>query len=334
MIINCKNILSLPYVNQLNMVAGESGKYNIIKNVHVVEEMSLLEFVDEGELIMCMGCTLTDQTEDWIKLIESTYNSKAAGFVICLGICLKSTPKELIELCNNLEFPLFELRREIRISNVIHSIYQAMFQEADMQEGRDHFFREVIEEKMSISPRKIQKAEQYGFRTGELYEPAIIQVLEYHVEMLDVKKEVETVCEYDYMERVENSINMFTGARLKGSLTIVLNSFIMLLLPAGNLDNRELLAKLRQYLKQDLIDVKISVGLRFSGLEHLAESCQRAFYTMKVSGQSEEPVIYYRDLKVQTILYEVKDKNLLREIMGRIYGRLQVQEKEKVLFDL
>ena len=213
MIINCKNILQLPYANQLKMVAGENGKNNMIRDVHVVEEMSLLEFVAPDELILCMGCTFSEGIEEWEYLIEEIYERKAAGLVICLGIRLKTTPQELIDLCDNLEFPLFELRREIRISNVIHSIYRAMFQEEMASQESLQFFDRIIEQKIRCSPKRIQQAEQYGFHDRTEYDMAAIRGMDYNYQLVDVKKEVETVCEYDYLDRVKDMLQTFASSR-------------------------------------------------------------------------------------------------------------------------
>lgn len=334
MIVNCKNILSLPYVNQLNMVAGEAGKYNIIKNVHVVEEMSLLEFVAEGELVLCMGCTLTDRVEDWIKLIESVYDSKAAGFVICLGVCLKSTPKELIDLCNNLEFPLFELRREIRISDVIYNIYQAMFQESSLNEEKSKFFGNIIDNMISLSPKRMQKAEQFGYKIGTAYEFLVLVIDSYHFDSLDVKKEIETVCEYDYLEKVESMVNFFLSARKNDKILVKKDPYLLLLLPMDDMDNRSILSELVKYLESENVMVRIAGGFRINELEQLAESYKKAMFVLKALQNETNRIIYYHEMKMQSILYEVKNKEILEDIMHTILDPLLQYDTDLNLYSV
>ena len=336
MIINCKNILALPYANQMKMAAGERGKWNRISNVHVVEEMTLLDFVDEGELIVSMGCKLSAKVEEWEDFIDNCYRRKAAGFVLCLGYCLKTTPPELIQYCNELEFPLFELRSELRISNVIYSIYQAMFQEAEFQEERNRFFEELIQNRDKITSRKMQRACRYGYDPSVSYNISVVDILQYHTDKLDVKKEIMTVCEYDYLQQTETEINVFFGG--KGGHVIVFRKspYIVSLVPIQEgIDNHEMIKDLCGHLQAEEIQVRIGVSGSLEELGQIPDCYEQSLYVLSLLGSEKEELwagktaAFFSDMKIQTLLFELKDTGMLEHIQDTILGKLFVYEKEQ-----
>lgn len=333
MILNCKNILTLPYVNQLVMVAGENGKNNIITDTHVVEEMSLLEFVAEGELIFSMGCSLKGEIDKWLAFAEETYDRGASGLVICLGLYLQITPQSLIELCDDLDYPLFELRYEIRISNVIHSIYRAMFREEFTKQEMSRFFDDIIEGQVSCNPRKIKRAAGYSFDNTAIYEMITLRIIDYDYELVDVKKDNLMVCEYDYLDRLSMMMQSYVDEKWKNVIIFRRDPDLVFLLPKNGGRLTDFVDSLDLYLKENGISVAIAAGVQFEGLVGLAEAYKKVERLIDNDDFTYPQIRYYKDLKLKTILYEVNDNDMLYDLVDRSIGEILMYDKSDVLYE-
>ena len=332
MIVNCKNILTLPYANQLVMVAGEGGKNNVISDVHVVEEMALLEFVAEGELILSMGCSMKTDIDKWLEFAEDTYERGASGLVICLGMYLHTTPLELISLCDELEYPLFELRREIRISNVIHNIYRAMFREEYSKHEIANFFSDIVDEQVSCSPSRIRRAATFSFDNTRTYELLVARVTRYDYTLVDVKKNNETVCEYDYLDRFYSILQEYIGNKHDGAIIFRRDPNIVIMIPKLSDNISSIAEDLHTYLDENSTSAAIAAGVQFQGLANLPRAFKKLERLIKNQDFTSSKIFYYDDLKFKTILYEIENEKLLMDLVDRNIGDILVSDKADILY--
>src|SRR5471030_691786 len=118
MSITCEEMMRLPYLEKIKVVAGEAGLNKIISWVHVVEIPEVTEWVKGGELLFITGITIQNNKEALLQLVKSISKKNLSGLVINVGPYIKETPQEVIDLANLINFPIFELPFEVKLIEV------------------------------------------------------------------------------------------------------------------------------------------------------------------------------------------------------------------------
>lgn len=94
----CDDMLKIPGMEKMKLVAGQGGIGRIITWVHVIEIPEVIEWVEGGELLFITGVTIKDDKEALLKLVNDINKKKLSGLVINVGPYIKNTPNEVIEL--------------------------------------------------------------------------------------------------------------------------------------------------------------------------------------------------------------------------------------------
>ncbi|WP_455541933.1 PucR family transcriptional regulator [Intestinibacter sp.] len=135
--ITVNDCLKLPILSQATVVAGRGGLNRIVSGISVLETSNII--IDEqsyktlGEELVVTGfITCFDDINGLKRCIESFAKTSDAGLIIFyLGIYLKEIPREVIELADNLDFPIIVMpknRDDIPYSYVIYEVMQLIFE--------------------------------------------------------------------------------------------------------------------------------------------------------------------------------------------------------------
>lgn len=176
MIVTCKSILRLPYLEKMKLVAGEGGLDNVISWVHVVELPEASDWVKGGELLFITGVGIKDNKKALLKLVRDINDRRLSGLVINVGPYIKETPKEVIDLANNLDFPIFELPFEVKLIDITQSICRAIFENKLQKESMDSFMREIIFGNTDITDEITNRATLYGYNPNKIYVPLVLDI--------------------------------------------------------------------------------------------------------------------------------------------------------------
>lgn len=114
--------LSMEPLNRAKLLAGEGGLDNVITSVNVMEVPDILDYINEGELLVTTMYPLKDDKAGIESLIISLHNKKLAGLAIKPHRYIGDIPKQMIDDANQLNFPLIELPPEISFVTIIHPL--------------------------------------------------------------------------------------------------------------------------------------------------------------------------------------------------------------------
>jgi PucR family transcriptional regulator, purine catabolism regulatory protein len=176
MIVTCKSILELPHLEKMKLVAGQGSLNNVISWVHVVELPEVSDWVKGGELLFITGVGIKDNRKALLKLVKDISDRKLSGLVINVGPYIKETPKEVIDLANNLDFPIFELPFEVKLIDITQIICRAIFENKLQKESMDSFMREIIFGDINITDEIINRATLYGYSSNKVYVPLVLDI--------------------------------------------------------------------------------------------------------------------------------------------------------------
>ncbi|WP_242851437.1 PucR family transcriptional regulator ligand-binding domain-containing protein [Clostridium sp. DMHC 10] len=122
MVVTCGNMLKLPSLEKMKVVAGEKGLNRIIRWVHVMEYPEYSKWLNGGELILFSGVSIENDVDKFINFVRDINSKNVSGLAVNIGPYIKKTPKEVIELANSLGFPIFEFPFQMKFIDVSQSI--------------------------------------------------------------------------------------------------------------------------------------------------------------------------------------------------------------------
>ncbi|MEW6622973.1 MAG: PucR family transcriptional regulator ligand-binding domain-containing protein [Bacillota bacterium] len=103
-----------------SVLAGHAGLNNVIESVSVIEVPEATAWYKGGELFLTSLYSIVDNIEAQIQLIKNLSKYKCAGLVIChTGVYVKKIPQEIIQIADELAFPLIIVPPEIAYIDII-----------------------------------------------------------------------------------------------------------------------------------------------------------------------------------------------------------------------
>lgn len=335
--VTCKNILSLPYVNQLKLLAGKEGLNHVISGVYYTEGYQLEDQLKGGELVIIKGM-MAGEKGILLNLINALYEKNVAGVVINLSSYIREIPQAIIDRGDFLGLPVFEMPAKLSIVDVSKSICLAIFKEESFQ----HDINEILSEVLSggrITEKRLKRLETAGFLPGAMYNAIVIRIRENGTMPSDPETAIEPeelyqetqwdwkfhwldqlICEYLGMEQVLSTADG--------------DSYIWII--AGNeiLDPWEFRKSFPAYLHNRTVGTSylIGVGNSFRDLKHMKSSVDNAQQAIRL-GQSKNPKgeMFLYEIELGRRVMKLEEKGKLPEVASQILQDLMLPEREELL---
>lgn len=103
----------------MELIAGKKGLSNQMSWVHIIETDEITDFFEGGELIFTLGLNMKNE-EIFFEFIKNIYMGGAVGVVINTGKYVSHIPDNIIEFCNEKDFPLFTIPWNVYIAKVMN----------------------------------------------------------------------------------------------------------------------------------------------------------------------------------------------------------------------
>jgi purine catabolism regulator len=104
------------------VVCGESGLSNNIKNVVTVEVTDTFRWLQPGDFAITKGYFSQKGKISFVSFVEMLIEKKAAGLGIKLGIFISKLPPEVLSLANDNQFPILSVPASIKYATIVPSI--------------------------------------------------------------------------------------------------------------------------------------------------------------------------------------------------------------------
>ena len=126
--VTIEDILKMECMKHSKIVAGAKGVKNIITQVNVMADPDVLNWVDEGELLLTTAYSFkADNIEDQINFIKECSDKKLAGIGIKIYPYLESLSEEVIKVADEMNFPIIDLYYATALSDIITPIFREIF---------------------------------------------------------------------------------------------------------------------------------------------------------------------------------------------------------------
>lgn len=321
MVVTCGNMLDLPYLEKMKVVAGEKGLNRIIRWVHVMEYPEYSKWLNGGELILFSGAAIENNLDKFLEFIKDINSRNVSGLAISIGPYVKKTPSEVVALANTLQFPIFEFPFEVKFIDVSQSICKAIFENKIEQQSRENFMRDIILRGSTFSEDVLDRAISYGYDPNENYYSFVISLD--NLNELTIKNGAHSTEKMvQVKQKVEQVVINTLSQKRKNSIQITEDSSIILMVPEGNNDlyknsivgiGEELVRSINAEVKK--LDVNIGIGglwNKLSEFKNSVNNARRVLKTLKSKGLVN-CVECYENIGIYKLFFEINNKDEMQK---------------------
>lgn len=328
MIVNCENVNKLHYANKLKLVAGRGGLDRVIKWVHYMENPGYIRWLKGGELVLITGIIIKDNINDLVKLVKNLNDRNAAGLVINIGPYIKNTPKEVINIANSLNFPIFELPFEVRFIDISQSICKAIFISKIEQESMNNFMKNIIYGNLKCEEKVVNRAVFYGYDPNKLYCTLIVNICNFSKFAMNDGVWDEEIA-FRFIQQISQIMINVIGKYNRNIIHIVDNNSIIILLPVNKAEKDEVDLIGKDIIKnvyKRIKNVKINIGIGgfWTKLDDLKYSVDKAWKALKILKvmKNKYRVCNYNHMGIYKLLFEIRNSEEMKVFYNDILGKL------------
>lgn len=106
---NLQDLLRLPIYRDVRVLAGKRGLTRQVKSVNMMDAPDIIEYLKSDELLLTTGYAMRDEPEKLLQLVHQMAESQCAGLGIKTKRFLAEIPGSVLDLADQLHFPLIEL---------------------------------------------------------------------------------------------------------------------------------------------------------------------------------------------------------------------------------
>lgn len=318
MVVTIGNLFDKVKKQEIKLIAGEKGLNNVVKWVHMVENVEISSFLSGGEVTFLTGIGL-EKDQDLFELIQGIISYGASGIVVNIGPYIKGISNECIDYCNKKEIPLFAVPWHVHMAEIMR-LFCFSLTEADKNN-------------LEIST-SIRNAIFFPERT-DLY----LAQLELHGIKNDLKYCAVVMCinKFDisedekYIEKLQQCIETyFLVSKYKGWCFNINNELVFLFNNINENKVNEVIEKIEKYCEDKGFEKQISIGIgnQTKSIRCISKSYKQA-KDVVILNEKEciQNISEYRDIGIYKILFAIEDKNTIREYIDQTIGRIIEYDK-------
>lgn len=286
----------------IELIAGEKGLSNEVKWVHMVENKEISSFLDGKEIVFTTGI-VTHTNEELFELIKENIKNDASGMVINIGPYISGVTSEMIQYCNDKNFPLFVVPWEVKMARIMKVFYFYIIDVEKKQVEITSAIKNVI---FSSEQTKLYMPvlKDYGFQEESTYTVAVI----HFYETLDdasfnkLKREIDFILQLLYERAVIVKVD---------------NSFVILFAEVATSKIKHTMKRISLMMGGELTRrlYLLAVGSAVHQMTSIKTSYQQALNMINMSGKKDlsTDVLYYDEVGVYKVLFEIKNTEVVQD---------------------
>jgi len=317
--ISCREIITLPSLTKLTIVAGKSGLDRLVRWVHFLDLPDVIPWVQGGELLIITGIGLNGDIDKLKDIVRGIIKKKLAGLIVNIGPYIKEVPPEVISLADQADFPIFELPWEVKLIEVTREICSHIVMKQTEQRSVKDFLEQLLLCPLENPEILIQRAAYYGYDLAIPHQVAIISpsCLTEFLQGQKAKDEKALIALKLRLEQIIREVLTIHGRKI---LQMLWADDVILLMPyenesTGAHQNMTILSEVLEKLADKMPGLAATVGLggRFESLQAARQSYLQAIKVLRFAElKTGSRLIYaYEQLGIYKLLFEIEPDKLL-----------------------
>lgn len=333
----CSEILKLPSLKNVEVVAGANGMDRPVRWVYVAEcfedTREVVDWLYGGELVFITGRGIKGNAEILADLIKKISKKNVAGLIINVGLYILEIPEMVIELANSLRIPVFKLPWETKLVEITHDICSTIIVKEMEEKSLDNLLENILFSESNLDENLINRAAYYGYDLKGNCHICIIDIDHFSdfLKQCGIYSEKTIVDIKDNFKRIVQEV--LIGNNKKPLMTLRSDSVILLLKEQKNhySNLEEIITKIRKAVGERLrgITVSAGVGNMYSELIDMRKSLKEAQQALRISklSNSQNNTYFYKDLGIYSLLLNIKDQQVLEKFYYDVLGQLSEYDR-------
>lgn len=301
---------------QLELKAGQRGCANAISWVHLIEDTTIIQQLWGKELAVTTGLGF-QQEGALLKLVQCLVQYHSVGLIINTGQYIFDIPSDVIDYCNEQDFPLLTSPWEVHMADLI----------------KDFSMRCLYSEK---EDRQISKYFKNVFMNPQLIEDSRIGLMDtfdvdgtFQVILIDI----ENSDQWDTIERRRIAFQIelyFEKIECTYSFFWYDSHFVLIVnnLKEKTLDDivDNMYKRAKRRMNKDFIHV--GVGIQVKDFRNVILSYKRALSAVMFAMQFERQIVSFDEMGVYQVLFSIEDQHILYDMYDRLLSPLIVYDEK------
>lgn len=334
--VKLQDILDLPELAELKVVAGSAGLNRIVFWSHIVEMPDVAEWVHAGDLLFTTGIGIHTDVSQLSHIVQECHAKGVAGLVINIGPYINQTPDFILALADELDFPVLEIPWKAKLSEVIRVIYNFIA----MKQFGDTVLQEILESILYGSAANyhnlITRAASYDYNLGQPQQIMVVKFdnLDSYLRELAVLTEQQVRV---HKLQIQNAIrSVFDSHNKKILMMLRLDTAIIMLPTLATYEEQARTRKIAEELSQDFknryrgLDIFIGWGNPHETIAGAPKGLSQAEQAMKVAQtvMGHHRFSAFDDLGFYKVLFNVKDREELENFRSEVLKNLLAYDQK------
>lgn len=297
---------------KLKLIAGEKGLDNVVSWIHFMEDITTMDFIKGSELIITTG--MGNNSEEWLyELVHGLVEREESGVIINTGVYINNIPKEVIEYCNQVDFPLFVMPWEVHLVDIMQDYCNRIFIGQQNELNESAAFMNII-----FSPESVEEYKSYLENNDYDLEGT------YCILTIDFNKS-------EYEKKLKILItNIANRLFIKHSIINYNNGLIVVIHNISESNIQKYVERLDKSFRKNYreCEVKICVGSIILKTNNLFKSYKHASFARKTIINTNKSLCFYDELGINKIIFDVSEKETLVDFYKSTLGDLEEYDKK------
>ncbi|MCI9130566.1 PucR family transcriptional regulator [Thomasclavelia cocleata] len=291
---------------QLKLLAGHGGCSNTISWVHMIEDTTIIQQLWGKELAVTTG--LGFQSHDALfEFIKCLIKYHSVGLVINTGKYIFDIPQDIIDYCNEQDFPLLTTPWEVHMADLIKDFSMRCL----YSQKEDNEISKLFQKAFSM-PQLIEEIRQQlmgAFDVDGSFQVVLIGIEDSDQFDAIERRRVAFQLELCF-EKIESSYAFFW---FDGYFVLIVN----------NLDSEileSIIDKMYKRTKKRMPSrfIHLGIGTQMHDLHQVILSYKRAKAAVTMAEQFKYPMVLFEEMGVYQILFSIEDKRILIEMYQKL----------------
>ncbi len=333
--ISLQEALKLNGFNNAVIRAGHDGLYRVVRWVHVADVPEAAEWVQGGELLFITGIGIKKNTEALVGLVRALAAKCLAGLVINTGPYIKEIPQRVLDVADELSFPVLELPWKVKLVDITHTICSRIVAKQMEEKSLLDLLDSLINGDAGNREIVINRAASYGLDLTREHMVLIVDIdnFEEYIKKHEVKDE-ESI--QSAKTSVRDMVLRACSARGIKALAVVKSDKIIVVLQLAGLgadDLRKLADEMRGAVFAADLGFTVSVGIgpscgNFSEIPASYTEANNALYVAKINHRRNSTV-GFQEIGFYRLFFQVRDCRELEKFFLDSFGKIIGDENSR-----
>lgn len=300
----------------MHLIAGKNGIDNVVRWVHMVEDIEVPDFLHGNELVFTTG--IAHFGNEWLlDFVTGLKKSDASGIVVNIGPYIDSIPSKVIVYCEKNNLPLFTIPWNIHIIDITYELCHRIIENEKKEIVLAESFRNLI-----FSPENREgyasSLERAGFNKNSDYKIVAANI---------------TDCGRHCESKVGSTGYSFirkTFRKLSKSMCMFIQDgrLIAIVQNASEKETEMFFSSVKNITAQ-IPDINIVTGISdvHQGYAGVPECYREAVSALCVSHIKKTGIMKYEDIGIYKLLLGIENKQLLKNYVYENLGKLSEHDR-------